>query len=326
MLKKLSKSGEYTHVLIISVLLAFYFFTPAVDFYSPMGNTNAAPLGKIIQDYVFAFPIISKIVNILLIVLITIQLNNIGLKSEIIPRQSYITSSLLVAMMLFSPADAYFSKTLFIMLLLVFAYTNTMSIFGKQYPYAQVLNASMAIAISSMILPHTILFVFFIWLAFFTYSVNSWREWLISIIGLIIPYIYLVFTLFWNDNLLYFRDIYLNFINNPDFTIAIPSIYQLITIGLIVVVYFTGMLPFISNASDKVISVRKRMWLTFQFSFICIIAIATSGDSFFFLLPVLFAPMALMLSYNIHDQKRSRVYDVLFSLLIISILINRILI
>ncbi len=326
MLKKLSKSGEYTHMLIILALLAIYFFTPAVDFTMLVSTNDIAPAGMWIQEYVVLVPLLGKLVNILLIVLIISQLNSIGIRTEIIPRRSFITSSLLVALLLFSPVEAYFTKALFIMLLLVYGYANTMSMFGKQYPYTQVLNASIAISLSSMILPHTILFIFFIWLAFFTYSVNSWREWFISIIGLVIPYIYLAFAYFWNDNLIYFIDIYKTFFSNPDFTIAMPSMYLMITFCLIIIVYFAVMLPFINNASDKVISVRKGMWLTFQFSFIAIIVIATSGSSFFIILPVLFAPMALMLSYNIHDQKRSRVYDVLFSLLLISILINRIIV
>lgn len=325
MLKKLTKSGEYTHLLLIFAILAIYYFTNSVGFNASISYPYAAPIGNWIQKQVVDFPLLSKFVNILLMVLIASYMNTIGIKSEIIPRQSYITSSLLVAFMLFSPGESYFTSTLLIMLLLVFSYGNMMSIFGKQYPYMYVLNASMAIAVSSMILPHTILFIFFIWLGFFTYSVNSWREWIISIIGLIIPYIYMAFTFFWNDNLNYFIDIYSSFFSNPGIGFKIPSTYQLITIGLIAVLYSLSMLQFINDASDKVISIRKRMWLTFQFSFIGIIVMATGGNSIYMLLPVLYAPLALMLGYDIHNLKRSRVYDVMFALLFISILVNRIL-
>lgn len=325
MLKKLTKSGEYTHLLLIFALLAIYYFTPSVGFNASVSYPYAAPIGNWIQDKVLLFPLISKFVNLLLMILIASYLNTIGIKSEIIPRQSYIASSFLVAFMLFSPGEAYFTSTLLIMLLLVFSYGSMMGMFGKQYPYSQVLNASMAIAVSSMILPHTILFIFFIWLGFFTYSVNSWREWIISMIGMIIPYIYLAFAFFWNDNLNYFLDIYSNFFSNPNIGFTIPSIYQLITTGLIAVIYLMSMLQFINDASDKVISIRKRMWLTFQFSFIGIIVMVTGGNSVYMLLPVLFAPLALMLSYNIHNQKRSLVYDIMFAVLFISILINRIL-
>lgn len=323
MLKKLTKSGEYTHMLIILVILTVYYFTPSVGFNASVSYPYAAPIGKWIQEQVVEFPFLSKIVNILLMIIIASYLNRIGIKTEIIPRQSYISSSLFVALMLFSPGESYFTSTLLIMLLLVFSYGSIMNMFGKQYPYTQVLNASIAIAVSSMILPHTILFIFFIWMGFFTYSVNSWREWIITIIGLLIPYIYMAFAFFWNDNLSYFIDIYSSFFRNPGITFAIPSIYQLITIGLLVVIYLMSMLQFISNASDKVISIRKRMWLTFQFSFICIIVMATGGNSVYMLLPVLYAPMAMMLSYDIHNQKKSRVYDIMLAVLIITILVNR---
>jgi len=324
MLKKLTKSGEYTHLLLIFVLLAIYFFTPSVGFNASVGYPYAAPIGNWIQLQVLAFPVLSKFVNIILMIVIASYLNRIGIRSEIIPRQSYIASSFLVVFMLFSPGEAYFTSTLLIMLLLVFSYGNMMGMFGKQYPYMQVLNASMAISVSSMILPHTILFVFFIWLGFFTYSVNSWREWVITLIGLIIPYVYLAFAFFWNDNLNYFLDIYSSFFRNPGIGFNIPSIYQLITTGLLAVLYLMSMLQFINDASDKVISIRKRMWLTFQFSFIGIIVMATGGNSIYMLLPVLYAPLALMVSYDIHNQKRSRVYDLMFAVLFISILINRI--
>lgn len=323
MLKKLTRSGEYTHMFIIVLTLIIYYVTPSINFRSLVVNFDAAPIGNWILGQTSVNPQFVKPVNILLILGIVLYFNSISTSSDILPRQSYITASLITIFMLFSPQENYFTSSLCVVLLLSFSLGNMAGMFGRQYPYLQVLNASMAISISSMIFPYTILFIFFVWFGFLTYSVNSWREWVISVIGLILPYIYLLFAFFWNDNLNFILNSYNSFFKNLSINFSLPSTDQLITLSLLTLFYLMSMFKFISEASDKIISIRKRMWLTFQFSFICLVVMALSGNSIYLILPVIYVPLALMLSYSLHNQRRSRIYNVLLVLLIVSIIINR---
>lgn len=323
MLKKLTKAGEYSHMFIIFLMIVIYFFTPDIRFTSLIHYPDAAPIGKWLQVKLADLHNYNRLFNIILIVAIGNYTNKIAVSADIIPRQSFISASIVVALMLLSPPAIWYTGSLTVLLLLVFALSNIMRMFGKQYPYLHVLNASMAIAVASMILPHALFFVIFIWFAFFTFSVNSWREWVISIIGIVLPYVYMIFAYFWNDNLDFLLNVYSAFFLELGIRYQVPEILQLLSVALMVFLFVISAIHFTSEASDKIISIRKKMWITFQFSLICLLTILLGGEFVFLLLPLIYVPLTVMLSYSIHNQKRSRFYDIIIILLIVSILINR---
>lgn len=323
MLKKISKSGEYTHLLIIMLMMVVYFLTPPVKFNITFDSTLISPLWVWLNHVAISFPLTVKILTVLVMISITLFINKIAASSEITPRLSYLTATISITLFLFSPDTSYLTGTLAVMLLLVFSFSNIMRLFGKQYPFKEILNASIAISIASMIIPYAMVFILFIWIGFLTYSINTWREWLISLIGLILPYAYMLFAYFWNDNLGFIINNYIEFFNNLTISFIMPDIYQWISVSLLVIVAFKSTMHFINDASDKVISIRKKMWLTFQFAFVAVIAIGISGTAAPLLLPVLYIPVSIMLSYSIHNQKRTRFYDIMMLLLICSFLLNR---
>lgn len=323
MLKTLTKSGEYTHLFIILLMMTFYYFTPDINFKSLTHYPDAAPVGKWLQSQLTLLGHYTRLINIILIISIAIYTNKIAVSADITSRQSYISASIIAVLMLFSPSSTWYTGSLVVMLLLVFALSNIMSLFGKQYPFLNVLNASMAISISSMVLPQAMFFLVFIWFAFFTFSVNSWREWVISIIGLVLPYIYMVFAFFWNNNIEYLLNVYKAFFLDLGVRYQVPEPLQLATLAFMMVLFIIAAMHFTSEASDKIISIRKKMWITFQFSLICLVIIVLGGEFVFLLIPLIYIPLTIMLGYSIHNMKRSRHYDVLMILLIVSILINR---
>ncbi len=324
MLKKLSKQGEYTHFLIISIILLIFYFTPQVPLTQNLDSEFLGPIGKWLVITTNSNIAITKLVMIVVMVFISLYINRLAVTSELFPKQSFLSATLLILFFLFSPSLPEFAIAIATLLFLSFSLGSMISMFGKQYPYLQVLNASMAVAVSSMIIPHAILFIVFIWFGFLTYSVSTWREWVISIIGLAIPYLYMVFAYFWNNNLEYILKLYesLYFTKFDNFTM--PSSLIIVSLALIFIIYTISAFNFTNEASDKIISIRKRMWLIFQFSAICIVTMVLASTASYMFLMVLFIPVTVMIAYLIHNHKRSRMFDILILSFVISILINRI--
>lgn len=323
MLKKLSKAGEYPHMFLMGLLLVMHFLIPGIELPVELKPVNAAPFGQWIYAMAQTYPFAAKIINLILMLLTALYINHITVFVEITPRQAFITATLLIALLLFIPAGPLSTLTLIVFALLIFCFGNLMYLFGKQYPSLQVLNASIAIALATMIIPAAIFYILFIWIAFLTHSVNNWREWVISLIGLILPGVYLLFAFFWNDNLDYLFKAWTDLWQNPGIVFSLPSTGIIISLSLLLLLYAGSMLHFINNTSDKVVSIRKRMWLTFQFSLITFMVIGLSGNLGYVLLPLLFAPTAIMISYYIYDQKRVRVISIILLLFLISVLLNR---
>jgi hypothetical protein len=133
----------------------------------------------------------------------------------------------------------------------------------------------------------------------------------------------MLFAYFWNDNLAFIIRLYNNFFQGIGFRYQLPSVYQIISLSALVILFAITAFHFTNDASDKVISIRKKMWITFQFSFLSLLMILLGGEYIYLLLPVMYIPLSIMLGYSLHNSKRSRLYDILTLILFISIIINR---
>lgn len=323
MLKKLAKAGEYTNLFVMLSVLLVYYITPSVNFANVPLVTPAAPIGFWLDSWISLNSGWAKLINVVLIIILSWYLNILSTGYEIVPRQSSLVAGILPILLLFTPSPEVITSTLLVIILYIFILDNILNIGKRQNPSLQVLNASMSIAIASMIIPHTLFFILLVWFGFLTYSVNSWREWLISIIGLVLPYVYMFFAYFWNDNFLYITGNYSKFFNKFSFEASLPSTMQIVSISLLFVIFIISMLHFVNDASDKTLVLRKRMGVVSQFAFVTAVIVFLAGSSIFIVLPIFFIPFVLMFSYSIHNQKRSRIYDILFLLLVVSFLINR---
>ncbi len=322
MLKKLIKAGEYTHMLLILFILVLFYFTPSVEFGENNTLPEAATLGKWISVNLSNLPG-GTFINLILIIGLALYVNYLGVRREVLPRRSYLAATIFAVLLLFTGNGQFTTSSLLLCLLLTYSLDNMLNLFGKQYPLMLVLNASMAISVSSMIIPQAVIFILFIWLSFFTYSVNSWREWVISVIGLILPYLYLFFAWFWNDNLDILLNMFHEFSRNilPVFTM--PTTYQWISLGILFLIIAISSLFFVGEASDKIISTRKRMWVTYQFAFISLVALVASGEVYYLWLPVIYVPATIMVGFYVHHHKKSRLFDILLILFIVSVFLNR---
>ncbi len=323
MLKKLSKVGEYTHTFIILGIITLMYITPAIDFNYSISIPEIASFGKWISGTVSGFSVM-PFINLILIVSLAVYINYLGLQSDILPRRSYLTATVFVLLMIFSATSHMLATSLVLCLLLTYSLGNMLNMFGRHNPSIQVLNASMAISVSAMIMPQAVIFVIFLLLGFLTYSINTWREWVISLIGLVMPWLYLLFAWFWNDNLDSLWIMINEFTKGIIPIYSMPSVWQIIVIGILLVIFTISNLYFINDASDKIISIRKRIWITYQFGFISLIALLASGDMYYLWLPVVFIPNTIMITYYIHDHKKSRIFDILFILFLVSAFYTRI--
>lgn len=323
MLKKLAKSGEYTNLFIMISVLLIYYITPAVNFANSPIVTPAAPIGFWLDTWISNNIGWSKLINVALVIILSWYLNILSTRYEIIPRQSSLVAGILPFFMLFTPEPQFLTATLVVIMIYIFILDNILNIGKRQNPSLQVLNASMSIALASMIIPHSILFILLVWFGFLTYSVNSWREWLISLIGLILPYIYMFFAFLWSDNITYIIGYYKKFFSEFNLEASLPSTMQIVSLSILFVIFIMSMLHFVNDASDKTLVLRKRMGIVSQFAFVTAITVFLSGNSIFIVLPIFFIPFVLMFSYSIHNLKKSRIYDIIFFLLIISFLVNR---
>jgi hypothetical protein len=149
-------------------------------------------------------------------------------------------------------------------------------LYEKHEAYATVFNIGTLLSVASMFYLPSFIFVLLIWVGFIIYRIISWREWFISILGLIFPYIFLGTYYFWNDCLLSKIVSYknaLSLINFQDFHL---SLYTLIIVSFLGIILILSLFKFITTINEKQIKIRKFLSFIIWFFLISSISLLPS--------------------------------------------------
>jgi len=162
-----------------------------------------------------------------IILLIEATLLNFIIRNEnFISRNSYLPMLIFFVLMSSSSALLTLTPVLFSNFFLIISISIIFNTYDEEEPFLKVFNAGFCIAIASIFYLPSALFLFLIWISFFVFSQYTWRNWLISIIGFITPYLFLIIYYYWFDKLEIFIDDYLMFFMNFHYPIADYSTFS----------------------------------------------------------------------------------------------------
>lgn len=324
MLKVLARSGIITQLSVILALLVLYFVTPQAGFVSQTQKLHLAPFGEWIFNQLNAFPSLAWPSSVMLLIMNAFSFNAILIKHDIAPRQSLLPSAVYIFLLLFTAGGNYLAPVLISSLLLLFSLHSIMDMYGKLYPYTRILNATLAIAIASMIFFPLILFAVMLWISFFTFRINAWRDWAISLLGMAMPFFYLSLLYLWNNNLVYGLRTYERLWYELNFTLPHLSVQEYSALALIGFWTIISASRFLSDTADRLISIRKKMWIISHFALIALASVLLSGSSMLVMLPLIFIPASAMMTHAFANQRRAWLHDLCFLLTLAAIMLNRI--
>lgn len=144
---------------------------------------------------------------------------------------------------------------------------------GK-YPLRQAFNAALLFSFGSLFYPPLAGFLVFIWVGLATMDRLTFRSWLVSIIGFLVPYTYLFALLFWNDGVeAYVLRYLLPFAGLPDLLHTPFAVAELALYALLVFIMASSVWKFLNTRfSYKV--VQRKIYRVFAWFFATIIATA----------------------------------------------------
>jgi hypothetical protein len=177
-------------------------------------------------------------------------------------------------------------------ILIIIALNAIMGMYGRPAAYHQVFTAAFSIGIASLFYIPLAYLMLMIWLTLITYRISSWREYAVSIVGFILPLIYYISWLFWNDNL----PSGLHQLSDNLFNLILPprlSVVNMIWLWVSGFVLVVAMMAVLNIMNDKLISLRRRSWVLFNFSLTVVILMIFSGwpmlsANYLFVIPISF--------------------------------------
>jgi hypothetical protein len=185
----------------------------------------------------------------------------------------------------------------------------------------EVFNAGILVAVISLIYPPAIILYLFIWITMLVYGIFNGRNLIISVLAVLIPYLYVFLYFFWtdrlNDALLAYVDFFSTLlafkINKEVLQLVIWAIFALLML-------FPAFTRISGTLSSFNINFRKKMAATSWLMVFSLPLIVLHGPADYNIL--IFLPAGVMIAHYYQLFKKSFVNEITVLLFLLLVLIN----
>lgn len=320
----IKQNRSFSVVVLPVALIALWtygFFHPVVPL-----TEHSAPLYKLIISGIDNFPFLITLISFILIFCEALLINYIIQKNEIINSNSFLPALVYMVLMSLQPEMFSLHPIVIANLFLLLAIHTLMQSYKKETSYAQAFDTGLFISLATMFYIPSIVFILLLWIGLIILRPFVWREWVISFIGLILPWIFLVFYYFWSDKLdaLEYDALYYTIVTPQKSFNAIKFSYQeYVQMGILLLSFIFSSGRFLSDLSKGTVRTRSNLFLMMNFFLLAFVSVFLAPAYSIAYLSLLSVPFAVFFSSYLLFAKRQWVAELLFLLLIISVFLNQ---
>lgn len=192
------KNNQVLSIVVLSIVM-LVIWIPAFQNSAPIPYNNTMPLYEFYARGANNVPYFHPIMALILVVSESILLNYILNKFEIMAKKTAMPAIFYCLLMSCCKPLTHFYPLLFSNFFIILALFKIGLSYRVEEAFSSIFDASFFIATASLFYFPSIIIYPLIWVALIVIRPFIWREWIISLIGLLLPYVFVVVFYFWND-------------------------------------------------------------------------------------------------------------------------------
>lgn len=267
---------------------------------------------------------VSAVIACLLMISEAFLLNFIVNENEILTKPSFLPALLYILFMSSDIAQLTLYPLLFANFFILLAIHKLVSSYRKDTAFPNSFDAGLLLSTATLFYFPCVVFFPLLYVGFVLFRPFNWREWVIALIGLVVPYTFVFTYYFWNDMLSHLWDIKL-FYPHPQRSHLATSEGFYVMLGaafLLIFLSFGKLFTGFSEASQKnKKGIQLLMWLTA----LALLSMFLTPEITLRNFSVLAIPAAVFCSNYFLKMKRTPWGEVLFLMLLIAVVINHVL-
>ena len=202
MITSLFRSNQPFALFVLPVVTAVLWL-PAFLHPQTISIEHAMPLYQLCCGWLTDDPLMASITGAVLVLGGGYLLNFLSNDHEVLPRPSYLSAICYVVLMSCAPPQLTLHPLVFANIFLMLAVHKLMNTYRRDNAFAQVFDAGFFIALGALFyFPSVVLFPV-IWVGLGVMRAFNWREWVITLIGLMVPFLFVAVYYYWYDELQY---------------------------------------------------------------------------------------------------------------------------
>ncbi len=197
--------------------------------------------------------------------------------------------------------------------------------YGKKQPLLEWFNISLLTGTAILIHPGNLYLLILIWITLIIYQSYTFREWFLSITGLITVLLFYGMYLFWIDDLSGSWQAFISYYTQlpASWPQSLPYAYLpfLSVFALLVLVTVPRM---IFKLDENIIRTRKRLNVVIFHAVLLLIVVTIDPQAWSFYLFQLFIPLSFTVSRLVNNIRKEKLKDIIIIAIILSIVFERI--
>jgi hypothetical protein len=318
MLIRIFRSGYIIKIfmfLIISLLL----WIPAFLSPPPIVTESTFGIGyDVILSKLYLSARLATFIAFALLLVQALVFNALLVNNPFFSKSVFLPALIYVILMSHHPSQLTLHPALLANFFLIFSLKNLYNTYDKKEALREAFNTSFWVSLASLFYLPAIFMMLLVWWAFLIFRINTWREWIISVIGAITPYLLLLTVSYLTDGIDFLAAFYPDNLSWLWADLSITQhdyIFWPVYVILMLVAYY----KFSFERNDKIISVRKGFAVINAFLVLSTLTLLISGPDphqhAYLILPA----SAAIIAYYFIETKKRIIAEILFLLLLIAI-------
>lgn len=283
---------------------------------------HTMPLYELLARPVAGIPWLSTLIALFLVIAEAFLLNYIVNENEVLIRKTALPGLFYIVFISNNSSMLELHPLLFANLFLMFALSKILNSYRKDIAFSQVFDTGLLISIATLFYFPCIVFFPVIGIALLIFRPFQWREWMISFIGVLVPYIFVITWYFWNDVLdyLFYDKMFFPIVFKTTAGSYSQPFYFMITVGWIIILLAFGRLfNGLSGGSQKTKKALVLMIWLFFFSCISLFLAPELSTKYCSLLAI---PVSIICSNYFLRMKKELWGELLFLIFFVAVIIN----
>lgn len=185
-----------------------------------------------------------------------------------------------------------------------------------------IFNASFLLGVASLFYSPLVFLIVFIWLSIIIHRIVSWRNLAVSVVGIILPYFFLLTVFFSLDILLEESYVLFDSLQIDIMPILITDPVEIIISIVLLVITIVSALGIIGHLTEKNINLRRNLIITLFYAATVFTILLFFSKSITLTL-LLIIPSALIMGHWLSYLRRTRWFNIALSIVTILIIVNQ---
>ncbi len=281
-------------------------------------NSFTSPLYNLLTSIIHNH-LILILIAFLFLITEAIYLNYLLVKHEILQRNTFIAAAVYLVLMSHSLQLQHLYPALISHFFILTAIDALLQIDLKGDYLRLSYKTGLYIGIATLFYLPSASLLILIWITLLIYHIPNWRPWVIPILGLLSPYLFLFTFYFWMDNAYEFLIHYQDYFSQIKMMVSSNDGYEQIIMTILAFFISISFFRVLGQLSNKKIAIRKKILIILYFFFIGFIILFLNNDLIIHA-STIYIPITIFISIYFTDLRRIFWTDLFFTLTVLFII------